>query len=203
MTRTTTRLVGLAILIVAVATPALAQNSSTDVKRGDVPRMLKIIDPQLLARMVELASSAKTCDIEAAPYKCVIEMTMFEVQVEPLPKPKKKFCVAVAPEVKVKFDQGGGGNKKKIVWELNETELDTKPLVFHEDAGIVITIDKKKQVDKKGKRGNGGAPVKHVFHTMTKRDKQNASATYLPVILWGPPGDEELCAAVDPKIVNY
>lgn len=201
MKRMTWQRAGWAMLMVALAASAPAQTSGGDAKRGDTPRMLKIIDPELLARMVQLASSAKTCDVEAPPNKCMIEMTMIEYQ-------GKKYCVAVAPEVQVKTKTSGGPlDKKRIVWELDHDELDSKALVFHKDAGVVITIDDplKKQVDTWGKLGDGsgGQPSPQQFHTKTQRNKKGASATYLPVVLWGQSGYEELCAAVDPKITNY
>lgn len=187
----------LTITIGLAACAAQPQDTVKDARSIDKSRMLKIIDPELLARMVLLASSAKNCDVETEPF-CTIEMKMITHQ-------GKDYCVAVAPDVFVKTHSGGGpGNKRRIVWRLDTASLGGKALAFHDDAGTVITVDKHKQVDPRGKRGDGlgGSVLNHVFHTMTVRNKASASATYLPVILWGPSGEEDLCAAVDPKIVN-
>jgi len=186
-----------------------SQDAVKEPKPIDSPRMLKIIAPELLARLVALANSAKTCEIDTQAV-CEIQMSMIRVPDQPN---GKTYCVAVAPDVKVRTDPFGGlFNKRRIAWKLVDqngadiASLDGKALVFHEDAGIVITIDDptSPQVDKRGQRGDGivGQVLNWRFHTLTRRNRLGASATYLPVILWGPSGDEELCAAVDPKIVN-
>jgi hypothetical protein len=197
------------------AGPAQPQDASRDVRKDaakepiDKPSMLKIIDPALLARLVALADSAKTCEIDSNDRVCEIEMRLLRVPDKP---GGKTYCVAVAPDVNVKTDTFGGFfNKRRIAWTLVDqsrveiTSLDGKALAFHDDAGIVITIDDPAtpQVDRRGKRGyDVSDAVPSHFRTFTVRNKHLASATYLPVILWGPPGKEELCAAIDPKIVN-
>lgn len=184
------------------AGPAWTQDVRKDAMSSDRPqRMLKILDPELLARMVDLASSAKTCDTETQ-IVCVIEMKTISYQ-------GKDYCVAVAPDVKVKTDPSGNPfNRRRIVWRLDTDKLVgngvMKDLSFQDDAGLVLTVNQHAQLDLWGKLGDGsGGPVQRIFfHTRTLRNKLGASATYLPVILWGPADTAELCAAIDPKIVN-
>lgn len=191
----------LMLAIGLAAGPAQPQDVRKDAKSYDGPRMLKIIDPELLRRMADLASSAKTCDTETE-LVCLIEMKTLSFQ-------GKDYCVAVAPEVRVKTDPAGGFfNRRRIVWKLDTDKLTgngaVKDLAFHPDAGLVLTVNQHAQLDLWGKLGDGqGGPVQRIFfHTRTVRNKKDASATYLPVILWGDPDVAELCAAVDPKIVN-
>ena len=69
-----------------------------------------------------------------------------------------------------------------------------------------MVSDPDKQIDKTkqgyGDGGGGPNPPTNQYYIKTKRDKLGASASYLPVILWNPGPDAELCAASDPKIVN-
>lgn len=186
------------------AGPAQPQDVRKDVISSDKPPMVKVIPNGLLARILELASHAKDCKAtNAGPIECEIEMATFKD-----PDTGTVYCVARAPRVAVPHDKSGSNaNKRLIVWHLNKTQLDGKALAFHEDAGIIITAETHKQVDLKGKRldANGNKASDH-FRTSTKRNvldlQGKQSSTYLPVILWGPSGEEELCAAVDPKIVN-
>lgn len=196
----------LVLLAATAATTAAAvqdKGSGRDPKSDAESRMLKIIDPELLARMLDLADAKKTCHVpnNVSEVVCVIEMRTFVHN-------GKDYCVAVAPEVTVQISTLTV-NKRRLIWQLSTHELVSssgvaKKLAFHPDSGIIITIDKDKQVDKKGSLGAGPpAPVSPTFfHTFTKRKKPDASTTYLPVILWGESGGEELCAAIDPKIVN-
>lgn len=189
---------GWALFSSTIAACALqAQEVAKEPKPIDKSSMLKIIDPELLARMVDLARSAKNCNVDEQPF-CTIEMRT-------LNHSGKDYCVAVAPEVFVKTDASAGpGNKRRIVWKLDTNALLGKALAFHPDAGIIITVNQFGQVDNWGALGDGmpGPVLKHFFFTRTLRRIHNARATYLPVVLWGPSGDEELCAAIDPKIVN-
>ena len=198
MKRSTWRAVPWVVLLIAVAACAQDKGGGAGSKPGDESRMLKIIDPALLARMVDLARSAKICT--ADQLFCTIEM-------KTLSHSGKDYCVAVAPEVQVQTDSGAT-SKRPIRWRLSHDSLlgngVDKALAFHDDAGIIITVNQFNQVDRWGKIGDGSVgPVnKRRFHTWTLRKQLNASATYLPVILWGPSGEEELCAAIDPKIAN-
>ncbi len=185
-------------VMLALAVAACAQDKSAGAKPGDESRMLKIIDPALLARMVDLARSAKVCTNDKV--FCTIEMMT-------LSHGGKDYCVAVAPHVEVETDQTAT-TKRLIRWRLSHDSLVgngvDKALAFHDDAGIIITVNQDNQVDRWGKIGDGSVGIvsKRRFHTWTLRKVPKASATYLPVILWGPSGEEELCAAVDPKIAN-
>ena len=161
----------------------------------------QFVDQHLLLKLLQLqkllpALSSKNCDAEAAA-PCIIEMKLISAG-------GRNYCLAVAPHLSVKRRSSGGVFNKKIVrWQLSVPSLDSKPLVFHADSGIVIVSDADAQVDKKGDYGDGsGSSSPDTYHTKTKRNKRDAQTAYLPVILWGSGGDEELCAAIDPKIVN-
>lgn len=190
-------------LMVLAAGPVQSQDASKgaskDQTSADSARMLKIIDAALLARMVDLAGSAKTCNAETTQ-PCIIEMKTIQYQ-------GRDYCVAVAPDVTV-GTKPSGTPKKVIRWKLDADKLTgngvVKVLAFERNAGLVLTVNQYSQLDLWGKIGDGlGSPLQQIrFHTRTKRDRLGARATYLPVILWGPAGDEELCAAIDPKIVN-
>ena len=200
MKRSTWRAVPWVVLLIAVAACAQDKGGGAGSKPGDESRMLKIIDPALLARMVDLARSAKTCT--ADQLFCTIEMMTLSVG-------GKDYCVAVAPDVQVATETSADqNNKRRIRWRLSHDSLVgngvSKDLAFHEDAGIVLTVNQHNQVDRWGKIGDGSVGIvnKRRFHTWTLRNRFGASATYQPVILWGPSGLEELCAAVDPKIAN-
>ena len=203
MKRMTWRTILCTTLMIATAAWAQDKASTGDSKPREASTILKIIDPELLARMVDLASRKTTCDLrDTPPVVCEIVMTTLSVG-------GKDYCVAIAPEVKVPTAAGGlFDTKRRIRWKLDRTSLMgdgvMKELAFHDEAGIVLTVDPDAQMDRWGKLGDGGsgAADRRKFHTWTRRDKLDASATYLPVILWGPPETAELCAAIDPKIVN-
>ena len=183
-----------AVSLVLLSTVAAAQDKPA--RKGAKPP-----EGLLLAKIqkyqVLLAKGKATCTVDAGP-PCVIDMKLLTVD-------GKEYCVAVAPNLDVKTQIGGAGSKKTIVWRLSVPSLGStpKPLEFHVDAGIITTQDGDKQLEKGG-HGDGGVgiPAKDKYHVKTKRDKLGAVSVYLPVILWGPPGSEDLCAAIDPKIVN-
>lgn len=161
----------------------------------------KLVYNSLLLKLLQLQKllpdlSSKSCDSESAA-PCIIEMKLIQVD-------GRKYCLAVAPDLTVKWNLFGGiFNKKIIRWKLSAPDLDSKPLAFHADSGIVVAFDPDAQLDKHGDYGDGGiARSADTYFTRTKRNKQDATSSYLPVILWGSGGNEELCAAVDPKIVN-
>lgn len=187
---------------------AQTQEVRKDVRLADKAPMLKVIPNGLLARMLELASSAEDCKSkDTGPIVCKIEMATIRYPDAP---GGKVYCVAIAPKVNVETDASGGiFNHRRIVWYLSAANLKDengvdRQLAFHNDAGVVLTVNQHTQLDHWGKLGDGssGPVLQTFFHTRTVRNVKNASATYLPVILWGPPDTAELCAAVDPKIVN-
>lgn len=176
-------LVMISLLCAAAASHAQQPPAMKDL---DGVRILTIQPYQLLLGPL----SRSTCDAEMAPY-CEIVITSVTYG-------GRDYCVALAPNVTVKTQNGGGGNKKKITWKLNTTSLKTKPVAFHPDSGIIISVDAQSQVDIKGSPG----ATSDLYSTKTRRDTKDAYAVYLPVILWGQSGSEELCAAIDPRITN-
>ena len=180
--------------LVLFVTVAAAQDKPA---RKDAKLPEGLVLAKIQKYQVLLAKGKATCTVDAGP-PCVIDM-------KPLTVDGKEYCVAVAPNLEIKTDSGGSGSKKTIVWKLSHTSLGStpKPLEFHADSGIITTQDADTQIEK-GAHGDGGVgmPAKDKYHVKTKRNKLGAVSVYLPVILWGLPGSEDLCAAIDPKIVN-
>lgn len=174
-------LVGISLLCAVAASHA--QDRST-VRDMDGLGILTIQPFQLL-----VMGKGSTCDADAT--KCEIVITSVN-------DGTRDYCVALAPNVTVKTKAGGGSDKKKITWKLNMTTLKGKPVAFHPDSGVVIAVDDTSQVDIKGTPG----ATSDEYMTKTRRDSNGAYAVYLPVILWGVRGSEELCTAIDPRITN-
>lgn len=200
MKRVTYRSVLLGLLVAAWAASAQKETSAAEATkelRAVLPdgRLLKI-GPY---RSAVSALGGKPCEPDSQT-TCEINVLPLEVQ-----NGKPKYCLVVAPEVKVKTVLDGDRKPKTVVWQLKQDELDGKPVAFHEYAGIVIIADHGDQVDRKNSGlGDGSGAIRaDRYYVKTKRNKNKAESTYLPVVLWGKKGEEELCAAIDPKIVNF
>ena len=158
----------------------------------ETPRLSKI----QIERLAFMVLDGKTCNGELDPV-CTITMKLAEVD-------GSKYCVAVAPRVELKH-QTGPGQQKRVIWQLDLSNLDGKPLAFHRDSGIVIAYETVSQHVEKGGLGDGGGSsvVPTRYHMRVNRNKPAlTTSSYLPVVIWGSGGNEELCAAVDPRIVN-
>ena len=180
------------LTMLGLVAAANGQGARKDVKLPEGVVLAKIQKYQLL-----LAKGKSTCTVDTSSH-CVIDMKLITVD-------GRDYCVAVAPKLEVKTVAGGGSSKKIIVWKLSQSSLGStpKPLEFYTDAGIIIPQDADKQIEKGGLGDGGvGIPSKDMYHVKTKRDKLGAVSVYLPVILWGAPGSEDLCAGIDPIIVN-
>ena len=184
--------VALSLLLTAVAVQA-KQAAKRDKDRSSY-RIVTIQPYELLVR----TTGGAVCDLTTAS-ECTITMRT-------IPFGGRNYCLAEAPNIKVRTDTGGGSHLKAIVWKLSPATVDGKPVAFHADSGIVVVDDPNTQIDKKdhgyGNGGGGSNPPTDQYYIKTKRDKVDAKASYLPVILWNPGPDAELCAASDPKIVN-
>jgi hypothetical protein len=161
------------------------------VREAETPRLSKI----QIARLAFVVLDGKTCNGELTPV-CTITMKIAEVD-------GAKYCVAVAPRVELKH-QTGAAQQKRVIWQLDLGSLDGKPLAFHRDSGIVIAYETVSQHVEKGGLGDGGSSVDATrYHMKVNRNKPALTvSSYLPVVIWGSGGNEELCAAVDPRIVN-
>lgn len=186
--------VALSLLLTAVAVQA-KQAAKRDKDRSSY-RIVTIQPYELLVR----TTGGAVCDLTTAS-ECTITMRTIKDDVS-----GKVYCLAEAPNIKVRTDTGGGSHLKAIVWKLRPATVDGKPVAFHADSGIAVVTDPDKQIDKTkqgyGDGGGGTNPPTDQYYIMTKRNKVDAKASYLPVILWNPGPDAELCAASDPKIVN-
>lgn len=184
--------VALSLLLTAVAVQA-KQAAKRDKDRSSY-RIVTIQPYELLVR----TTGGAVCDLTTAS-ECTITMRT-------IPFGGRNYCLAEAPNVNVRTDTGGGSHLKAIVWRLSLPALDGKPVAFQADSGIVVVDDPNTQIDKKdhgyGNGGGGTNPPTDQYYIKTKRDKVDAKASYLPVILWNPGPDAELWAASDPKIVN-
>lgn len=158
----------------------------------ETPRLSQV----QIARLTFLVLDGKTCNGELNPV-CTITMKIAEHE-------GTKYCVAVAPRVELKH-QTGPGQLKRAIWQLDRGDLDGKPVAFHGDSGIVIAYETVSKHVEKGGLGDGGVGVVDPtrYHMKVNRNKPALTmSSYLPVVIWGNGGNEELCAAVDPRIVN-
>lgn len=177
--------------MLCIVTGTQAQQREEQPRSADNFRLIKIQQYQLL-----LAAGKPACDAETQPF-CLIDVQVISVS-------GRDYCLAIAPDLNVKT-KTSGSTRKTLVWKLSVPNLSGKPVAFHGNSGIVVTVDADKQVDPGGGHGNGASPPPaptDMYFVKTKRKKLNAVTGYLPVVLWGSGGDEELCAAIDPKIVN-
>lgn len=147
-----------------------------------------------IERLAFVPLSAATCNAEVS-LTCDIQVMLTE---------DGRYCVVAAPKVHVKRNTGPG-QQKKVVWKLSTSTLDGKPLLFHDDSGIVIAHQSESKFVEKGGRGDGNVgnsdPDKY-FLRVNRNKPALAEASYLPVVMWGDGGKEELCAAIDPRIIN-
>jgi len=179
------------LLLLGVLTGAQAEEPRKDDKDSDFFRVVPI---QLL-QVLLVKSAHKTCDVENDRV-CIIDM-------QTIAYGGRNYCLAMAPDLKVKLDRFGGFfNKKRLVWRLSTNTLDSKGLAFHPDSGIVVAVDDNHQIDRTGSYGDGSSGTADTYNIKTVRNDDTLPSSYLPVILWGPSGAEELCAAIDPRIVN-
>jgi hypothetical protein len=78
--------------------------------------------------------------------------------------------------------------------------------LIHGDSGIVIAHETVSKHVEKGGLGDGGVGIVDAtrYHMKVNRNKPALTtvSSYLPVVISGTGGNEELCAAVDPRIVN-
>lgn len=190
MHRSTWRGLAAVFALVAVVMGVQAQERPKEPPNNDKFRLVKIQNYQVL-----LAVGKPPCDTETQAF-CPIEVQVITVD-------GRDYCLAVAPDLRVKTLPMG--MKKTLVWKLSVDNLSGKAVAFHGKSGIVVTVDANAQINAGGGHGNGASPPPKptdMYFITTKRRKLNAVSAYLPVVLWGSGGDEELCAAIDPKIVN-
>lgn len=190
---------GLLLLISAVA---VAQDRKVPFENKDLARLSLEIALKVKERLS--AASRSDCDMETVKDgECIIEMSVISIEGHPHP-----YCLAQAPLVKVKRVPG---LDKFVNWKLEPAVLTgdqgAQVVQFHPDAGIVTTYEKNgSQIDKKNRgHGKGDGPVEqHKFHVKTLKDAKAGESGYLPVVMWDRKGNGELelCAAIDPKIVN-
>lgn len=116
--------------------------------------------------------------------------------------PALEVCVAIAPEVKIYFARNQ--TKQTVVWKLRVDNLGGSPPSFREKDGLIFQKQSHNQHVGKHKRGDGttGNDDPDKYNAEVNRRIKDDASDYLPVVLWGAPGAEILCAAVDPKIVN-
>src|SRR5688572_10439952 len=137
----------------------------------ETPRLSKI----QIERLAFMVLDGKTCNGELDPV-CTITMKLAEVD-------GSKYCVAVAPRVELKH-QTGPGQQKRVIWQLDLSNLDGKPLAFHRDSGIVIAYETVSQHVEKGGLGDGGGSsvVPTRYHMRVNRNKPAlTTSSYLPV----------------------
>lgn len=185
----------LALLFASAAVQAAAPGKNHKDKDEKDYRVVTIQPYRLLVR----TTGGTDCNLATA--------TQCTITVKPITVSGRNYCLVEAPNIKVPTDTGGAGHLRAIVWKLSATTLGGKPVAFSDGTGIIVPIDGDNQIDKSkqgyGDGSGGGAnPPTDQYYVKTKRNKVDAKASYLPVVLWGSASDAELCAASDPKIVN-
>lgn len=183
---------------------ASASGQVADKVDAQYSKLLQILSQKLKAQLA--ATAGQPCDTETES-ECIIKMSFIDLEPDKRDS-KMKYCVAEVPEVKVDRLSMPRG-ERSINWKLSDSVVGGKPVEFHSTLGILIMYDSSPPQIKASGRGPGrgdgvGGPAKTYFHVTTLRNKAKAESGYLPLILWGTPGsaDLQLCAAVDPKIVN-
>ena len=194
MKRRTCLSAALTLSLVLASAAALAAPPAKRNKEPDLYRILPIQPYQLVFK----TTGGATCDLATAT-ECTIKMTTITFG-------RRNYCLAEAPNIRVPTDTGGAGHLKAIVWKLSAPAVDGKPVVFLAGSAIVVASDTETQLEKNDQgygdgSGNPHTPANKYF-IKTKRNKPNATLSYLPVIIWNPGPDAELCAAADPRIVN-
>lgn len=200
---------GVALLL---ASAASAQESRT----SEMQEIMRLLAPKLAAQIaakaaagtyaIGLSADSEVCQLAKLKNDESCKINVTTIRYPDDPKTGKTYCVALVPDVAVPLDRNGK-SKRMIRWKLEPDTLNngTKevPLSFPDESGIVIIRDDERQLDRVGKIGDGlGSKDNRYFRTWTTRDADAAQTHYVPVILWGEGETAQLCAAVDPKIVN-
>jgi hypothetical protein len=184
---------------------AVAQGQRTPYDSKELARLSLEIAVQVKKQLAVAGGPDCTVDTSSSTV-CTIAMSTVLIKDPNGDTTKDRpYCLAVAPTVKVKRKQG---IPQYIDWRLDPQVLDKGALAFHESSGIAITYEvSPTQIENSHRgrgRGGGGPTLQHLFHVRTHSNARDGEAGYLPVVMWDRLGDGnlELCAAVDPKIVN-
>lgn len=182
---------------------ATGQSSQRDLQQSrDYDRLL--IELAEIVRSKLSMTGGPICEVRTEGHECTIQMDVITYNLV-------DYCIARAQEVKVYETK----DKERFVnWSLDKTSFaGGRKIQFHSEAGIVFLLDASNKDlidDNANSRGHGNGDViempvpTYKFHIRTKKINKKAMAPYLPIILWDAKNDGnwELCAAVDPKIVN-
>jgi hypothetical protein len=131
-----------------------------------------------------------------ADASCDIEVTFVEAQGN-----TPKICLVTAPEVRPTF--GPNERRKKIVWRLRQVGS-SEDLRFHRTEGILVVTEK---VPRHIRERQFGTDQFLAYAYPVRNGSQKGNSTYVPIVLWqylnvNNELVEDLCAAIDPKIVN-
>jgi hypothetical protein len=126
--------------------------------------------------------------------------------------PPNIYCASLTKNYK--FTSSTTGNpSKKIVWELDKTQIPTTfpdgVFEFHETHGVLLIENPGRQIVPRAS-GEESTPDNAEKFVAFNRHQKPGSAIYFPVVAFyrkvGGVVDRnnpELCAAADPKVVNY
>lgn len=198
--------IGASLLL--LATVASAQDRANDELLRIVTSLAAQVAARVAANRLGAGTGSNECDLAKPKPDDVCTISIARIRYPDDPN-GKYYCIAQVPDVKVPHDPSPHLNtKRRIAWELDVDSLNDgtqdRKLWFHHDYGILVLDDPAHQVDRMGDLGDGlpGPVNERRFHTWTRRNLLDAVVSYVPVILWGDGKDAQLCAAVDPKIVN-
>lgn len=204
-----------AIAIGFTSAICLAQ-SAASVAKEDV-RSSYVVPKTLVDSLAKLLQSTAGKECDPTKEECVIHIMTFDDPntIDTDTGKPIKHCLAVAPS-KINVPVGNKNDYMPVVWTLSTPDLDggTANVEFAEKSGIVVTrmaapvhsTFSLKEHIKEPKRGNGNPNdnTKTKFNVQVHQGHaKNTESTYFPIILFTPlKREQELCAAIDPKIVN-
>jgi hypothetical protein len=156
-----------------------------------------------IAKGVKASGASETC-LKLARV-CQIKVRLIPDPQSPDPRNPRKICVAEAPDVEVET-QPTATTRKVVLWKLDNDKLDGRDVDFYPEVGILFPVNAGAPGNKHvtdPKPGDPGDPnAKVSYHAQVLPDSAGKTSIYLPVIMWDGPRGVELCAAIDPKIVN-
>lgn len=187
----------LALLSALVAGSAQAQKSEKTSERLELRNLQEQIYNTLrLPRPSGLAGDSKdTCTADGKDDDCKSTIVLKKVEL-PVPGSEPKvICVAETSNVSVTAKPAAGSTDVRSVnYELNNSI--PAAIINPRFVGSYIHQDMGSQHVK----SEVSSPNRMIIKT--KRNKKGAEILFLPLIAWENNGVLELCAAIDPKIVN-